>query len=166
VRNTSNLSAASADTWSQYDSEHPDSPDARMRSLSPSGPNYPGGGEGESEMRFIYATPGDGRPQTVQRKKRKADDASSDESVEHEPEDGKGALREEKTDGKRKFKKMMNVRHYRAQTKDALQSLRDVLPESIRPLERQARSFTVVNGVYLFIFVPDILITALTWRRT
>ena len=52
----------------------------------------------------------------------------------------------EGSEDKRKFKKMMNVRHYRAQTKDALQHLRDVLPESMRPQERQARSFTVVNG--------------------
>ena len=67
-------------------------------------------------------------------------------------EPGRRGQQREQADGKRKFKKMMNVRHYRAQTKDALQSLREVLPESIRPLERQARSFTVVNGKQILPF--------------
>ena len=74
------------------------------------------------------------------------DDMSSDEGPMEDEMGGTKKVQRQQADGKRKFKKMMNVRHYRAQTKDALQSLRDALPENIRPLERQARSFTVVNG--------------------
>ncbi|KAI0035209.1 hypothetical protein K488DRAFT_68600 [Vararia minispora EC-137] len=148
ARNTSQISAASADTWSQYDSEHPDSPDVRVRSVSPGtagAPHVPGPSEAETEVRFIYATPGESHLSTAVRKRKVDDVSSSDEGQANEAEGSKSVQREQ-ADGRRKYKKMMNVRHYRAQTKDALQSLRDVLPESIRPLERQARSFTVVNG--------------------
>ncbi|KAI0313235.1 hypothetical protein OF83DRAFT_571364 [Amylostereum chailletii] len=83
--------------------------------------------------------------------KRKLVDTSDDELIDDDldaPGEGKDPRRVQ-ADGRRKYKKMMNVRHYRAQTKDALKTLRDILPEHMRPLERQARSFTVVNGASL-----------------
>ena len=87
--------------------------------------------------------------------KRKLVDTSDDELIDEEvdPAVTEKDVRRVQADGRRKYKKMMNVRHYRAQTKDALKTLRDILPEHMRPLERQARSFTVVNGA-CFLFPP------------
>ncbi|VDB91811.1 unnamed protein product [Peniophora sp. CBMAI 1063] len=176
VRTASQLSSKSADTWSEYDSEQRDSPnEGRMRSLSPGGshfahappPETPMSTHFNPEVRFIHSSPSDvksrpttsasrpttsvGRPPKASAaKKRKVDDRdalSEDELANDEAESPDSRQKGEGSDDKRKFKKMMNVRHYRAQTKDALQSLRDVLPESMRPQERQARSFTVVNAV-------------------
>ncbi|KZV70424.1 hypothetical protein PENSPDRAFT_651564 [Peniophora sp. CONT] len=176
VRTASQLSSKSADTWSEYDSEQRDSPvEARLRSLSPGGTRFahvpppltPMANAFNPEVRFVHSSPSDvkSRPHTSASrpttsagrlskasaaKKRKVDDRepmSEDELAGDLEGDSPDSHQKGEGDDKRKFKKMMNVRHYRAQTKDALQSLRDVLPESMRPQERQARSFTVVNAV-------------------
>jgi hypothetical protein len=50
------------------------------------------------------------------------------------------------SEAKKKYKKKMNVRHYRAQNKDAMTQLRDALPEHMRPPERQAKAYVTLSG--------------------
>ena len=50
------------------------------------------------------------------------------------------------SEAKNKYKKNMNVRHYRAQNKDATTQLRDALPEHMRPLERRAKAHVTLSG--------------------
>lgn len=55
------------------------------------------------------------------------------------------------SEAKKKYKKKMNVRHYRAQNKDAMTQLRDVLPEHMRPPERQAKAYVTLSGKSRFL---------------
>ena len=60
-------------------------------------------------------------------------------------------------EAKKKYKKKMNVRHYRAQNKDAMTQLRDALPEHMRPPERQAKAYVTLSGMcFCFFFCPRI----------
>ena len=52
------------------------------------------------------------------------------------------------SEAKKKYKKKMNVRHYRAQNKDAMTQLRDALPEHMRPPERQAKAYVTLSGEF------------------
>jgi len=51
------------------------------------------------------------------------------------------------SEAKKKYKKKMNVRHYRAQNKDAMTQLRDALPEHLRPPERQAKAYVTLSAI-------------------
>jgi len=51
------------------------------------------------------------------------------------------------SEAKKKYKKKMNVRHYRAQNKDAMTQLRDALPEHMRPPERQAKAYVTLSAI-------------------
>jgi hypothetical protein len=59
------------------------------------------------------------------------------------------------SEAKKKYKKKMNVRHYRAQNKDAMTQLRDALPEHMRPPERQAKAYVTLSGTSWFRHVYD-----------
>ena len=59
-------------------------------------------------------------------------------------------------EAKKKYKKKMNVRHYRAQNKDAMTQLRDALPEHMRPPERQAKAYVTLSGMCFVFFAPRI----------
>jgi len=56
------------------------------------------------------------------------------------------------SEAKKKYKKKMNVRHYRAQNKDAMTQLRDALPEHMRPPERQAKAYVTLSGAWCLFF--------------
>jgi hypothetical protein len=101
---------------------------------------------------FINSTPGDtqdaqtvgvARRRTPPTRKRKASEmlggspGSEDGAVSPEPSE---------SEAKKKYKKKMNVRHYRAQNKDAMTQLRDALPEHMRPPERQAKAYVTLSG--------------------
>ena len=101
---------------------------------------------------FINSTPGDTqdaktvgmtRRRTPPTRKRKASEmlgqspGSEDRAVSPEPSE---------SEAKKKYKKKMNVRHYRAQNKDAMTQLRDALPEHMRPPERQAKAYVTLSG--------------------
>lgn len=102
---------------------------------------------------FINSTPGDTQdPKTVgvarkrspPARKRKASEmldagspGSEDRALSPEPSE---------SEAKKKYKKKMNVRHYRAQNKDAMTQLRDALPEHMRPPERQAKAYVTLSG--------------------
>jgi hypothetical protein len=106
---------------------------------------------------FINTTPGDTqdpqiggalalaseRRQTSPVRKRKASEmlgtSASPGSVSPEPSE---------SEAKKKYKKKMNVRHYRAQNKDAMTQLRDALPEHMRPPERQAKAYVTLSGMW------------------
>jgi hypothetical protein len=60
------------------------------------------------------------------------------------------SLEPSESEAKKKYKKKMNVRHYRAQNKDAMTQLRDVLPERMRPPERQAKAYVTLSGTSCF----------------
>jgi hypothetical protein len=64
---------------------------------------------------------------------------SEDRAVSPEPSE---------SEAKKKYKKKMNVRHYRAQNKDAMTQLRDALPEHMRPPERQAKAYVTLSGTW------------------
>lgn len=105
---------------------------------------------------FINTTPGDAqdvqlggaraleseRPRTSPVRKRKASEmlgtSASPGSVSPEPSE---------SEAKKKYKKKMNVRHYRAQNKDAMTQLRDALPEHMRPPERQAKAYVTLSAI-------------------
>ncbi|KAI0275932.1 hypothetical protein BGY98DRAFT_989240 [Russula aff. rugulosa BPL654] len=63
---------------------------------------------------------------------------SEDRAVSPEPSE---------SEAKKKYKKKMNVRHYRAQNKDAMTQLRDALPEHMRPPERQAKAYVTLSAI-------------------
>ena len=102
---------------------------------------------------FINSTPGDThdsktvgvtRRRTPPTRKRKASEmlgagspGSEDRALSPEPSE---------SEAKKKYKKKMNVRHYRAQNKDAMTQLRDALPEHMRPPERQAKAYVTLSG--------------------
>jgi hypothetical protein len=104
---------------------------------------------------FINSMPGDThdakiaglspmRRQTPPARKRKASEmlgaaspGSEERAVSPEPSE---------SEAKKKYKKKMNVRHYRAQNKDAMTQLRDALPEHMRPPERQAKAYVTLSG--------------------
>ena len=101
---------------------------------------------------FINSTPGDTQDaravgvtqrRTPPARKRKASEmlggspVSEDRAVSPEPSE---------SEAKKKYKKKMNVRHYRAQNKDAMTQLRDALPEHMRPPERQAKAYVTLSG--------------------
>ena len=101
---------------------------------------------------FINSTPGDNQDaeavgvtlrRTSPARKRKASEmlggspGSEDRAVSPEPSE---------SEAKKKYKKKMNVRHYRAQNKDAMTQLRDALPEHMRPPERQAKAYVTLSG--------------------
>ena len=101
---------------------------------------------------FINSTPGDTqdartvgmtRRRTPPTRKRKASEmlggspGSEDRAISPEPSE---------SEAKKKYKKKMNVRHYRAQNKDAMTQLRDALPEHMRPPERQAKAYVTLSG--------------------
>lgn len=104
---------------------------------------------------FINSTPGDThdpkiagvspiRRRTPPARKRKASEmlgaaspGSEERAVSPEPSE---------SEAKKKYKKKMNVRHYRAQNKDAMTQLRDALPEHMRPPERQAKAYVTLSG--------------------
>ncbi len=101
---------------------------------------------------FINSTPGDPRDaktvgetrgRTPPTRKRKASEmlggspGSEDRAISPEPSE---------SEAKKKYKKKMNVRHYRAQNKDAMTQLRDALPEHMRPPERQAKAYVTLSG--------------------
>ena len=101
---------------------------------------------------FINSTPGDTQDaktvgatpmRTPPTRKRKASEmlggspGSEDRAVSPEPSE---------SEAKKKYKKKMNVRHYRAQNKDAMTQLRDALPEHMRPPERQAKAYVTLSG--------------------
>jgi hypothetical protein len=103
---------------------------------------------------FINSTPGDTQDaKTVEAtrrgtppiRKRKASEmlggspGSEDRAVSPEPSE---------SEAKKKYKKKMNVRHYRAQNKDAMTQLRDALPEHMRPPERQAKAYVTLSGTW------------------
>ena len=98
---------------------------------------------------FINTTPGSDvqlaseRQRTSPVRKRKASEmlgtSASPGSVSPEPSE---------SEAKKKYKKKMNVRHYRAQNKDAMTQLRDVLPEHMRPPERQAKAYVTLSGMW------------------
>ncbi|KAN0130646.1 hypothetical protein V8E53_011539 [Lactarius tabidus] len=106
---------------------------------------------------FINTTPGDAqdvqlggaraleseRPRMSPVRKRKASEmlgtSASPGSVSPEPSE---------SEAKKKYKKKMNVRHYRAQNKDAMTQLRDALPEHMRPPERQAKAYVTLSGMW------------------
>lgn len=102
---------------------------------------------------FINSTPGDtqdaktigvARRRTPPTRKRKASEmlggspGSEDRAVSPEPSE---------SEAKKKYKKKMNVRHYRAQNKDAMTQLRDALPEHMRPPERQAKAYVTLSAI-------------------
>jgi hypothetical protein len=112
------------------------------------------GARSSSQMTaFINSMPGDTqdakavgatRGRTPPTRKRKASEmlgpgspGSEDRAVSPEPSE---------SEAKKKYKKKMNVRHYRAQNKDAMTQLRDALPERMRPPERQAKAYVTLNG--------------------
>ncbi len=113
----------------------------------------PSGARLSSQMTpFINSTPGDSqdakavgvtRRRTPPTRKRKASEmlggspGSEDRAVSPEPSE---------SEAKKKYKKKMNVRHYRAQNKDAMTQLRDALPEHMRPPERQAKAYVTLSG--------------------
>ena len=101
---------------------------------------------------FINSTPGDPRDaktvgetrgRTPPTRKRKASEmlggspGSEDRAISPEPSE---------SEAKKKYKKKMNVRQYRAQNKDAMTQLRDALPEHMRPPERQAKAYVTLSG--------------------
>jgi hypothetical protein len=102
---------------------------------------------------FINSTPGDTqdtkavgvtRKRSPPTRKRKASEmlgagspGSEDRANSPEPSE---------SEAKKKYKKKMNVRHYRAQNKDAMTQLRDALPEHMRPPERQAKAYVTLSG--------------------
>jgi hypothetical protein len=101
---------------------------------------------------FINSTPGETqdaktvgvtRRRTPPTRKRKASEmldgspGSEDRALSPEPSE---------SEAKKKYKKKMNVRHYRAQNKDAMTQLRDALPEHMRPPERQAKAYVTLSG--------------------
>jgi hypothetical protein len=100
---------------------------------------------------FINTTPGEDVQQLASERqrtsppvrKRKASEmlgtSASPGSVSPEPSE---------SEAKKKYKKKMNVRHYRAQNKDAMTQLRDVLPEHMRPPERQAKAYVTLSGMW------------------
>ncbi|KAH9043484.1 hypothetical protein EDB83DRAFT_2407232 [Lactarius deliciosus] len=51
----------------------------------------------------------------------------------------------------KKYKEKTNVRHYRAQNKDAMTQLRDALPEHMRPPERLAKAYVVLRSAIEYI---------------
>ncbi|KAI0265578.1 hypothetical protein BC834DRAFT_969967 [Gloeopeniophorella convolvens] len=63
---------------------------------------------------------------------------SDDKGISPEPSE---------SEAKKKYKKKMNVRHYRAQNKDAMTQLRDALPEHMRPPERQAKAYVTLSAI-------------------
>ncbi|KAH8994147.1 hypothetical protein EDB86DRAFT_2927113 [Lactarius hatsudake] len=103
---------------------------------------------------FINTTPGDAqdvamgseRRRTSPVRKRKASEmlgtsaspGSDDRAISAEPSE---------SEAKKKYKKKMNVRHYRAQNKDAMTQLRDALPEHMRPPERQAKAYVTLSAI-------------------
>lgn len=66
------------------------------------------------------------------------------------------SLEPSESEAKKKYKKKMNVRHYRAQNKDAMTQLRDVLPERMRPPERQAKAYVTLSGTSCVFFFFEI----------
>ncbi|KAH9172671.1 hypothetical protein EDB89DRAFT_2229291 [Lactarius sanguifluus] len=107
---------------------------------------------------FINTTPGDAqdvvmgseRRRTSPVRKRKASEmlgtsaspGSDERAISAEPSE---------SEAKKKYKKKMNVRHYRAQNKDAMTQLRDALPEHMRPPERQAKAYVFVPAAIKYI---------------
>lgn len=67
-----------------------------------------------------------------------ASPGSDDRGISAEPSE---------SEAKKKYKKKMNVRHYRAQNKDAMTQLRDALPEHMRPPERQAKAYVTLSAI-------------------
>ena len=107
---------------------------------------------------FINSTPVEGhdakmtrvgptRRRTSPARKRKASEmlgtspGSEERAISPEPSE---------SEAKKKYKKKMNVRHYRAQNKDAMTQLRDALPEHMRPPERQAKAYVTLSGASCF----------------
>lgn len=155
----------SPDSQMSFSRSPTDSPNARSRLQSGTVPSpHPSGSAATSNSgarlpsqmaAFINSTPGDTqdsklagmgptRRRTSPVRKRKASEmlgaaspGSEERALSPEPSE---------SEAKKKYKKKMNVRHYRAQNKDAMTQLRDALPEHMRPPERQAKAYVTLSG--------------------
>ena len=112
------------------------------------------GARSSSQMTaFINSMPGDTsdaktvgvtRRRTPPTRKRKASEML--DTMSPGSEDRENSPEPSESEAKKKYKKKMNVRHYRAQNKDAMTQLRDALPEHMRPPERQAKAYVTLSG--------------------
>ncbi|KAI0299617.1 hypothetical protein BC826DRAFT_1184019 [Russula brevipes] len=156
----------SVDSQASFSRSPTDSPNARSRLQSGTVPSpHPSGSAATSNSgarlpsqmaAFINSTPGDTqdsklagmgptRRRTSPARKRKASEmlgaaspGSEERAISPEPSE---------SEAKKKYKKKMNVRHYRAQNKDAMTQLRDALPEHMRPPERQAKAYVTLSAI-------------------